>query len=172
MKIDFGLIKKIITILSTGTTFVSFIVTELCTNKKSKNYVEYTDLSKFCLNLYIFILLLLCFCHALYPKMVCFLFTNGFGIITTDRGKLYIMSLIIIMFFSTESLTQKLFGMISFVAAFALFLADLLLNCETLKQKPLINNRINHNIKSNNSVEITNSEKVANVINNPMENNS
>ena len=73
------------------------------------------------------------------------------------------------MYFSTESMPQKLFGMISFVSVFGLYLADLILNCNILKQRPLINNLGNNSIK-NSSVVITNTENVANVINNPLNN--
>ena len=165
---NFVLIKKIITILSTGTFLVTFIVTTLCTNTKSPNFIEYTDLSKFFLNFYIFILLLISFCHAVYPKLVCPLITNRLGIIITDRGKIVLLTSIIIMYFSTESLPQKLFGMISFVSVFGLYLADLLLNCDTLKQKPLIKS-VGSNNSKNSAVIITNSENVANVINNPLD---
>ena len=41
------------------------------------------------------------------------------------------------MFYSTESLPQKLFGMITFVSVLALFLGDLVLNCQILKQQPM-----------------------------------
>ena len=59
--------------------------------------------------------------------------------------------------------------MISFVAVFGLYLADLLLNCDILKQKPLINNAENNSAKNSNVI-ITNTENVANVINNPLDN--
>ena len=166
---NFELIKQIITSISTGTCLVTFIVTTLSTNTKSPNFIEYTDLSKFFLNFYIFILLLICFCHAVYPKLVCSLIANRLGIIITDRGKIVLIASIIIMYFSTESMPQKLFGMISFVAVFGLYLADLLLNCDTLKQKPLIYNTGRNNTK-NIDVIITNTENVANVINNPLDN--
>ena len=169
MKMNFELIKQIITILSTGTCLVSFIVTTLCTNPKSPNFIEYTDLSKFFLNFYIFILLLICFCHAAYPKLVCSFITNRLGIIVTDRGKIVLIASIIVMYFSTESMPQKLFGMISFVSVFGLYLADLILNCNILKQRPLIHNLGNNSIK-NSSVVITNTENVADVINNPLDN--
>ena len=169
MKITFELIKKIVTSLATAVSLISFIVTTLCTNTKSENYIEYTDLSKLFLNFYIFLLLLLCFFHSIYPKLVCKIFTDKIGIITSDRGKIVTLSAIIIMYFSTESMPQKLFGMISFVAVFGLFLADLLLNCETLKQKPLNNERIEIITKNSSPVIITNTNNVATVINNPIE---
>ena len=166
---NFELIKQIITSISTGTCLVTFIVTTLCTNTKSPNFIEYTDLSKFFLNFYIFILLLICFCHAIYPKLVCSLITNRLGLIITDRGKIVLIASIIVMYFSTDSMPQKLFGMISFVAVFGLYLADLLLNCDTLKQKPLIYNA-GRNSAKNTDVIITNTENVSNVINNPLDN--
>ena len=168
MKMNFELIKQIITTLSTGTCLATFIVTTLCTNTKSPNFIEYTDLSKFFLNFYIFILLLICFCHAVYPKLVCSLITNRLGIIINDRGKIVLLTSIIVMYFSTESMPQKLFGMISFVSVFGLYLADLLLNCDILKQKPLIINSEKNNA-NNSPVIITKTENVANVINNQLE---
>ena len=62
------------------------------------------------------------------------------------------------MYYSTESLPQKLFGMISFVAILALILGDLVLNCQILKQQPLEENNTNNNImnESSNSFNINN----------------
>ena len=170
MKLTFELIKQIITSLVTATSLVSFIVTTLCTNTKSQNFIEYTDLSKFFLNFYIFIILLLCFCLSIYPKLVCKIFTDKIGIISSDKGKIVIQTSIFIMYFSTESMPQKLFGMISFVEVFGLFLADLLLNCDTLKQKPLNNERIvSINKHSPSPVIITNTDNTAQIVNNPIE---
>ena len=166
MKITFELIKQIVAIISTLVCLGAFIVTTLCTKTKNPNFIEYTDLSKFLLNLYILILLLLCFLHSISPSLVCKMFTDRIGIITTDRGKIFLLTAIMTMYFSTESMPQKLFGMISFVSVLGLFLADLLLNCETLKQKPLQFERIGINInKEPSPVITTNTENVANVIN-------
>ncbi len=171
MKITFALIKQIISIISTSTSLGTFIITTLCTKTKSPKFIEYTDLSKFFLNLYIFLLLLLCCCHSIYPKLICNIFTDRLGIITTDRGKIVILTAIFVMYFSTESLTQKLFGMISFVSTLGLFLSDLVLNCDTLNQKPLTNKQIGINIKQGGKPVInTNVENVAKVINVPDEN--
>ena len=75
------------------------------------------------------------------------------------------------MYFSTESLTQKLFGMISFVSTLGLFLSDLILNCDTLNQKPLTNEQMGIRIKQGGTPVITtNMENVAKVINVPDEN--
>ena len=171
MKITFELIKQIVSIISTATCLGTFIITTLLTNTKSPEFIEYTDLSKFFLNLYIFILLLLCFGHSVYPSIICNIFTDRLGIITTDRGKTVILTSILVMYFSTESMPQKLFGMISFVSTLGLFLSDLILNCETLKQKPLTNDKIVNNVnKGNIPVIITNTEIISNANNAQNEN--
>ena len=171
MKITFELIKQIISIISTSTCLGTFIITTLLTNTKSPEFIEYTDLSKFFLNLYIFILLLLCFGHSIYPSIICNIFTDRLGIITTDRGKTVILTSILVMHFSTESMPQKVFGMISFVSTLGLFLSDLILNCETLKQKPLTNDKIVNNVnKGNIPVIITNTEIISNTNNAQNEN--
>ena len=142
-KITFDLINQIVTILSTGTSLFSFLIITLCTNTKSSTFIEYTDLSKFFLNLYIFIILLLCFIHSISPNLNCSLIKEGFGIITTMKGKIIVFLAIDIMYYSTESMPQKLFGMITFVTVLALFLANIVFNCDILKQKPLEENKTN-----------------------------
>ena len=136
-KINYDLILRIISILSLGTSFFSFIITTLLTNTKSPNFIEYTDLSRFFLNLYIFIILLLCLVHSVYPSILCTIITESLSIITTIKGKIILSLAIDVMFYSTESLPQKLFGMITFVCVLALFLGDLVLNCKILNQQPM-----------------------------------
>ena len=166
MKINYDLILRIISILSIGTSFFSFIVTTLITKTKSPNFIEYTDLSKFFLNFYIFLILLLCFLDSLNPNLICTTVVHSFGIIKTIKGKIILTGTIDVMYYSTDSLPQKLFGMISFVCVLALFLGDLVLNCEILKQKAVEeysennNNNINDkNTNSNDSFRINNNIK-------------
>ena len=161
MKIDFDLILRIISILSLGTSFFSFIVTTLVTNTKSPNFIEYTDLSKFFLNLYVFLILLICLIHSIYPKIVFTFITEGFGIITSIKGKIILSLAIDIMYYSTDNLPQKLFGMISFVSVLALFLGDLVLNCEILKQPSEENNNESKEVEisTDNSISVFNQNK-------------
>ena len=161
MKIDFDLILRIISILSLGTSFFSFIVTTLVTNTKSPNFIEYTDLSKFFLNLYVFLILLICLIHSIYPKIVFTFITEGFGIITSIKGKIILSLAIDIMYYSTDNLPQKLFGMISFVSVLALFLGDLVLNCEILKQPSEESNNETKEVEisTDNSISVFNQNK-------------
>ena len=155
MKYNFPLILRIISILSTGTIFFSFIITNLCTNVKSPNFIEYTSLSKFFINFYIFVILLLCLLHSIYPQIICQILISGFGIISTTKGKIIIICIIDVMYFSTENLPQKLFGMITFVSNLALLLGNLIFNCEILNQKAEEeNNEVSQNKNIVNAIKI------------------
>ena len=155
MKYNFPLILRIISILSTGTIFFSFIITNLCTNVKSPNFIEYTSLSKFFINFYIFVILLLCLLHSIYPQIICQILISGFGIISTTKGKIIIICIIDVMYFSTENLPKKLFGMITFVSNLALLLGNLIFNCEILNQKAEVeNNEVSQNKNIVNAIEI------------------
>ena len=151
MKINYDFILNIISILSTGTTFFSFIVTTLLVDTKSPDYIEYTSLSKFFLNLYIFLILLLCFIDSIYPKIICDIVKENFSIFTNVKGKIIITIAIDIMYYCTDNLPPKLFGMITFVSALALFLGNLVFNCEILKQQPMEEDNTNKTLESNNS---------------------
>ena len=153
MKINFELIRKVIEILSTGTILLAFLISIFSTKVKSPNYIEYTDLSKFFLNIYILFLLILIFVHSIYPKIICSIFTKNFGIISSEKGKIMILSFIFIMYFGTGSMPQKIFGMVAFCATFSLFLSNLFLNCKTYRFSE--ENKINTNIGINNSKNIT-----------------
>ena len=165
MKINYDLILRIISILSLGTSLFSFIITTLITNTKSPDFIEYTDLSKFLLNFYIFLILLLCFLDSLYPNLLCSTITHSFGIIKTIKGKIILSGTIDVMYYSTDSLPQKLFGMISFGSVLALFLGNLVLNCEILKQKAVEENNENINNKIRNE-KMSNSNDSFNINNN------
>ena len=131
MKIDLELIRKSISILSTGAILLAFLISILSTKPKSPNYIEYTDLSKFFLNIYTLFLLVLIFVHTIYPKIICSIFIKNFGIISSEKGKIMLLSFILIMYFGTGSMPQKIFGMVAFFSTFSLFLSNLFLNCKT-----------------------------------------
>lgn len=152
MNFSFDLIKRSITIICTGIILFTFIITTLSTNKKSPNYIEYTDLSKFFLNLLIFFLLTLIFIHSINPKLVCSIFIKRFGFISTQKGKLILLSTISIMYFGTGSLPQKIFGLISFLTTFSLFLSEYFFNCKMQKKNAFVEEKaIKNAYKENNN---------------------
>ena len=155
MQCTFKLIKQIITILSTGIILLTFIITILATNSKSPNYIEYTELSKFLLNLYTLIILSLIFAHSVYPQIICSILSKRFAIIISEKGKIIILSSIFIMYFGTGSLPQKLFGMIGFIGTFSLFLSSLFTNCGSFKKNDFTEEKRISNISTNDSKNIT-----------------
>ena len=155
---NLDLIKKVISILSTGTTLIVFLITIFTTNKKSPNFIEYTSLSKFLLNLYTLFVLSLIFAHTVYPQIICSIFTKRFNIITSENGKLILLSSIFIMYFGTGSKPQKIFGMIAFLCAFMLFLSKLFLPCKSFKKNAFVEEKIIKNTSPNtNNLNITTS---------------
>ena len=140
MKINLESIRKIIAILSTGIILLTFLISILSTKSKSPNYIEYTDLSKFFLNIYTLFLLVLIFVHTIYPKIICSIFIKNLGIISSEKGKIMLLSFIFIMYFGTGSIPQKIFGMVAFFATFSLFLSNLFLNCKTYRFSEKKNN--------------------------------
>ena len=166
MKFSIDLIKNSITIICTGIILLTFVLTTLSTNKKSPNYIEYTDLSKFFLNLLILFLLTLIFIHSINPKYVCSIFIKRFGFISTQKGKLILLSAISLMYFGTGSLPQKIFGLISFLTTFSLFLSEYFFNCKMPKKNAFVEEKTNNAYKENtNTVITTTSQSFGNEMN-------
>ena len=167
MKFSIDLIKKSITIICSGIILLTFILTTLSTNKKSPNFIEYTDLSKFFLNLIIFFLLTLIFIHSINPKIVCSIFIKRFGFISTQKGKLILLSAISIMYFGTGSLPQKIFGLISFLSTVSLFLSEYFFNCKMPKKNSFVEEKTIKNVykEGNNTVITTTSQSFGNEMN-------
>ena len=152
---NIDLIKKVISILSIGTTLFVFLITIFTTNKKSPNFIEYTNLSKFLLNLYTLFILSLIFAHTVYPKIICSVFTKRFNIISSENGKIILLSSIFIMYFGTGSKPQKIFGMIAFLCTFILFLSKLFLPCKSFRKNVFVEEKIIKNTNPNNSTITT-----------------
>ena len=156
MELKLELIKKIISIIATGTIFLTFIITIFTTNKNSPNFIEYTNLSKFFLNLYTFILLALIFCHSAFPKIICKIFTKKIGLIASDKGKVYLLFSILIMYFGTGSMPQKIFGMVAFISTFSLFLSNLFINCN-FKKNVFVEEKIKNQVITTTTANFNNS---------------
>ena len=168
MKLTLNLIKKGISIISTGAILLTFLISILSTNAKSPNFIEYTDLSKFFLNIYTLFLLVLIFGHSIYPGIICSIFSKRFAIILSEKGKIILLSCILIMYFGTGSMPQKLFGFISFIGTFSLFLSYFFLNHKVDKQSKFVEEKkIGNFVITSPNVIVTN-ESFNNTNNNPI----
>ncbi len=167
MEITFEFLKKTMSILLTGIILFTFIIMIFTTNNKSPNYIEYTDLSKFFLNLYTIVLLVLIFTHTIYPKIICSTIAKSIPIILSEKGKLILLAFIFIMYFGTGSKPQKIFGLIGCLCTFGLFICYLCLNCKNIKKNFFAEEKkININELNKFPVEKINTENFSNTANN------
>ena len=124
-------IKRKIQILVITLNLVSFIIITSIISKK-KDYIEYTSLSKICSNLYIFLFYILILIQSIYPKIFYKFFLENISFITTDIGKLCINFGISILYWSSNNAAHIVFGVITFVSSFGLFLCEFIFQCRIL----------------------------------------
>ena len=152
-------IKRKLQILITSLNLISFVIITIIINNQKHNYIEYTSLSKFCSNLYILLFYTLILIHSISPKILCGFILNNISFITTDIGKLLINLGISILYWSSNNKAHIVFGVISFVSSFALFLGEFIFHCKILKEgnfekESSINKR--KSISSNNIIDNSN----------------
>ena len=128
---------------------ISFIIITLITNNIKSNYMEYTTLSIFCSNFYIFFIYTITLIHSIYPKIICKFITNNLLILTTDKGKIIINLSIGILFWSSNNMPHLIFSIINFVSSLALFLCELIFQCKILNNKNY--DKEKNNVNKNNS---------------------
>ena len=129
----FSTIKKKIQIFVFTLNLITFIIIISTTNNKKDNYLEYTNLSKYCSNLYIIVLFLIILIHSINQNLICSFISNNLSILTNDIGKIIINLLIGILFWSSNNNSHVIFGIINFVSSLALFLCELIFGCKIFK---------------------------------------
>ena len=142
------LIKGKIQILVFSLNLITFIIITIITNNKKEKYIEYTSLSKFISNLYIFTSLLIILIHSVFPKFICSFISENLSIFTNDIGKLIINLSIGILYYSSNNTAHLVFAIINFVSSFALFLSEFIFQCTILKYTHFENE---NNIGKNNN---------------------
>ena len=152
MNTCFSFIKNKIPILLITLNFFTFIIITSILNKKSDDYNEYSTLSKYCSNCYIFIILLISLIHSIYPKLICKLISNNLGILVYDKGKIIINLSLGILYLNSKNTPQLIFSITNFISSFGLFLCNFF-HCTNLNKIGL-NEEDNNEDK--NSVHILN----------------
>ena len=133
MKNCFYTIKKVIQILVFALNLISFIIMILLTDYKKNNYIQYTHLPKTISNLYIISIFLILLLHSIYPKILCPILIDNLSFLKKDISKMIINLSIGILYWSSNNNPQLVFGIISFVSSFALFLCEFIFQCRILK---------------------------------------
>ena len=149
----FSTTKKKIQILVFTLNLITFIIIISTTNNKKDNYIEYTNLSKYCSNLYIIVLFLILLIHSINQNLICSFISNNLSILTNDIGKIIINLLIGILFWSSNNNSHVIFGIINFVSSLALFLCELIFRCKIFKY-------INFDTQSSNGDKYSNQNSI------------
>ena len=146
----FYAIKQKIQLLVVILNLISFIVITSITNKNKTNYIEYASISVFCSNFYIIIIYVIMLIHSVFPKILCEFITDNLIILTSDKGKMIINLSIGILFWSSNNSAHLVFSIINFVSSFALFLCELIFECNILNNKIYSKERNEYKICNNN----------------------
>ena len=156
MDSKFELIKRKLQAIIILINLFSFITMTAYINNKKGKYHEYTNLSKLFSNCYIIIILSLMLFNSIFPNLTCTIFIDNLSIITYSKGKITIILLIGILYWTSDNYPHVLFGIINFVSFFILVLFEFIFDCKIIKKDPekkeLIENSVNINIQNNNIV--------------------
>ena len=150
-------LKRKIQIFFILVNIISFLIMTIYINKKKEKYNEYTNLSKFISNFYILMIFLIMLFDSISPSIVCKIFSENINIFIISKGKIMIILLIGIMYWTSNNLPHVLFGIVNFISFFVLVLCEFIFDCKILKnvdQGQIVNkeesNTNEHNISNNN----------------------
>lgn len=150
-------LKRKIQIFFILANIISFLIMIIYINKKKEKYNEYTNLSKFISNFYILMIFLIMLFDSISPSIVCKIFSENINIFINSKGKIIIILLIGIMYWTSNNLPHVLFGIVNFISFFVLVLCEFIFDCKILKnvnQGKIVNkeesNTNEHNISNNN----------------------
>ena len=150
-------LKRKIQIFFILVNIISFLIMTIYINKKKEKYNEYTNLSKFISNFYILMIFLIMLFDSISPSIVCKIFSENINIFINSKGKIMIILLIGIMYWTSNNLPHVLFGIVNFISFFVLVLCEFIFDCKILKnvdQGQIVNkeesNTNEHNISNNN----------------------
>ena len=150
-------LKRKIQIFFILANIISFLIMTIYINKKKEKYNEYTNLSKFISNFYILMIFLIMLFDSISPSIVCKIFSENINIFINSKGKIMIILLIGIMYWTSNNLPHVLFGIVNFISFFVLVLCEFIFDCKILKnvnQGKIVNKEESdtneHNISNNN----------------------
>jgi len=128
---------------------ICFLIISFYINQKDLNYNEYTNLPKFLSYSYIFITLLIMLIHSAFPKIAFFLIKDNFSILTNDKGKLIIILLIGILFWTSNNRIHTLYCIVNFISFFILLLCEFICDCKFVQKLDGYLNNNDENEKKN-----------------------
>ena len=141
-------IKRKIQIILISINLIFFIIISIYVNN-NKDYIEYTHLPKFFSNFYVTIILIIMLIHSISSNLICIFISENLSILTNSKGKIIILLLIGILFWTSNNNFHVLFGVVNFISVFILVLCEFIFDCKIVK-------KINIDSDNNNEIRETN----------------
>ena len=165
MKKDCESLKRKIYIFFILLNFICFITMIIYINKQKEKYNEYTNLSKIISNIYILIIFLIMLIDSISPNLVCKLFSENIKVFLYNKGKIMIMLLIGMLYWTSNNRPHVLFGVINFISFFVLVLCEFILDCKILKNEAQ-DKMVNNEVLNTNDISISNNNMLKNFLTN------
>ena len=129
MKLDYPKIKKILQIGIFSIDIVVFLLVLLSTNSSSENYKEYTDTSKFFLDVYILAIYVILILVTVMPGLIYYRVKKYMIFIFTDKGKVIISFAISLIYWFARNKPQLVLGLILTITSIVLLVYEFIFHC-------------------------------------------
>ena len=129
MKIDYPKIKKFLQIGIFSIDIVVFLLVLFTTNSSSENYKEYTDSSKFFLDVYILAIYAILILVTVMPGLIYYRVKKYIIFIFTDKGKVIISFAISLIYWFARNKPQLVLGLILTITSLVLLIYEFIFHC-------------------------------------------
>lgn len=126
MRVDYLKIKKILHIVIFSIDLLIFILVLFSSSSKSKNFKEYTGVTKFFLDLYIIVIYIALIVNEIYPKLLKFILQKQFAFMLSDKGKVILSFVLSIIFWFSKNKPQLVLGILLFLTSLILLIYELI----------------------------------------------
>ena len=129
MKLDYPKIKKFLQIGIFSIDIVVFLLVLFTTNSSSENYKEYTDSSKFFLDVYILAIYAILILVTVMPGLIYYRVKKYIIFIFTDKGKVIISFAISLIYWFARNKPQLVLGLILTITSIVLLIYEFIFHC-------------------------------------------
>ena len=124
MKIDYPKIKKYLQIVLFSIDLLVFLIVLFSTNSSSEKYKEYTDSSKFFLDLYIIGIYVILILVTIYPRLIFYRIKRYILFVFTDKGKVIISFCLSLIYWFAKNKPQFVLGFILTITSIVLLIYE------------------------------------------------
>ena len=124
MKINYPKIKRVLHIIIFSIDLLIFLIVLFSTNSSSEKYKEYTDSSKFFLDLYIIAIYAVLIVITIFPKLLYYKIKKYILFIFSDKGKVIISLAISLIYWFAKNNPQFVLGFILTITSLVLIIYE------------------------------------------------